>query len=221
MAKLDALRRNPFFRYLAPFFLFMLLGSLQDLVTGEAVWCVYALKLVAALGLFGWCFSGRWHEIEGRFDPLAILTGIAVLVVWITWCKLFPGGTPAMFNPAAFHSPVWLAVAIIVRITGACIAAPLLEEIVWRSFIMRFFIKEDFLSVPLGTYSAFSFWLTVLTFAFMHPLWQWGAAIFAGFAYSFYLVRSKNLAGCIIAHGVTNFGLAMYILISGEWALWN
>ncbi len=112
-------------------------------------------------------------------------------------------------------------IAIALRIAGACIMAPLLEETVWRSFIMRFMIKEDFLSVPIGTYRFYSFGFTVLTFAAVHPIWQWGASIFAGMAYGLYLVRSKNLKGCILAHAVTNFGLALYIVMTGEWGLWN
>jgi hypothetical protein len=34
------------------------------------------------------------------------------------------------------------------------------------------------------------------------------------------LVRTKSIGACIIAHGVTNFLLGLYVLRTHEWFFW-
>jgi hypothetical protein len=44
--------------------------------------------------------------------------------------------------------------------------------------------------------------------------------IIAGLLYGFLLIRQKNLKGVILAHGVTNCGLGIYIVVTGNWMFW-
>jgi len=34
-----------------------------------------------------------------------------------------------------------------------------------------------------------------------------------------YIIR-KDLLSCMVAHGTTNFGLALYVYYTGHWQLW-
>jgi hypothetical protein len=42
----------------------------------------------------------------------------------------------------------------------------------------------------------------------------------AGLAYNAWLVRTRNLADCILAHAATNACLAAYVLRAGAWSYW-
>jgi CAAX prenyl protease-like protein len=84
---------------------------------------------------------------------------------------------------------------------------------------MRWLVKEDFLKVPLGAFSATSFWLVAVLFASEHgPYWEVGLA--AGIAYNWWIVRTRNLADCILAHAVTNACLSAYVLFAAQWQYW-
>ena len=80
---------------------------------------------------------------------------------------------------------------------------PILEELFWRGWLMRWLIDNDFLKVPLGTYVPSAFWIVALLFASEHgPYWEVGLA--AGIIYNWWMIRTRNLADCISAHAVTN-----------------
>lgn len=215
-------RHNPYIRYLAPFCVFLLASAAQGAASSpEMFWLLYAIKIVATLLAIFYCFKGYRQEIAGRFDPWAVVVGVAVLIPWIINYHAWPAPADigaAAFDPAAV--PAVLAPAILIKLIASSLVIPVIEELTFRSFLMRVFIKNDFLSVPLGSYTALSFWATVAAFAAMHPAWQWDVAALAGIAYGAYLVKTKNLVGCMIAHGTTNLGLGLYVIITGTWELW-
>jgi CAAX prenyl protease-like protein len=59
---------------------------------------------------------------------------------------------------------------------------------------------------------------SALLFGVEHDLWL--AGIIAGLAYGWLYVRTGNLWSPILAHGVTNLLLGLWILATGEWRLW-
>jgi CAAX prenyl protease-like protein len=78
---------------------------------------------------------------------------------------------------------------------------------------------NDFRRVPLGAYTASSFWIGSLLFASEHgPYWEVG--LIAGIAYNWWIVHTKSLANCILAHAVTNGCLSVYVLATGQWRYW-
>jgi CAAX prenyl protease-like protein len=84
---------------------------------------------------------------------------------------------------------------------------------------MRYAIRADFESVPVGQYAAVSFWAVALLFAAEHgPYWEVG--LIAGVAYNWWLVRTRNLADCMLAHAITNALLAGYVLLFDQWQYW-
>ena len=81
-------------------------------------------------------------------------------------------------------------------------------------------IDKDFERVPLGTYQPFSFWITAVLFASEHGSF-WGVGLLAGVAYNWWMLRTRNLADCVLAHAVTNACLAGYVLFWGRWEYWG
>ena len=68
---------------------------------------------------------------------------------------------------------------------------------------MRWLINPDFLKVPLGAYQAGAFWIVAVMFAAEHgPYWEVG--LLAGIIYNWWMLRTRNVMDCIIAHAVTN-----------------
>ena len=161
--------------------------------------------------------------------PLAsVLLGIGVFVVWVGPDLLFPGYRHHWLFENAFLGKAEASIApelrgnipfLALRATSSFLAVPILEELFWRGWLMRWIIKPSFLEVPLGTYAASAFWITAVLFASEHgPYWEVGLA--AGILYNWWAIRTKCLADCILAHAVTNAILSAYVLFRGEWQYW-
>ena len=161
--------------------------------------------------------------------PIAsIALGAFVLGIWIAPDLLWHGYRDAW----PFHNSV-TGVArstlsaplksngffMVVRVLESAVLVPVLEELFWRGWLMRWIIRPDFETVPLGQYTAFSFWAVAVLFASEHgPYWDVG--LIAGIAYNWWMVRTRNLADCMLAHGVTNALLAAYVLLFHQWQYW-
>lgn len=154
--------------------------------------------------------------------------GVLVFVIWVAPDVLWPGyrehwlfsnaltGAPRSSIPAELRANFLFTV---MRATSSFLLVPVLEELFWRGWMMRWLIAKQFRSVPIGAYTAESFWIVALLFASEHgPYWEVGLA--AGIVYNWWLVRTRNLADCIVAHAVTNFCLSAYVLYSGQWQYW-
>ena len=96
---------------------------------------------------------------------------------------------------------------------------PILEELFWRGWLLRWLINPDFQKVPIGKYTPLAFWSVALLFASEHGAY-WDVGLAAGIIYNGWMIRSRSLADCILAHGVTNALLAAYVLLSGQWQYW-
>jgi len=105
-----------------------------------------------------------------------------------------------------------------VRLLGSSLVVPVMKEMFWRSFLMRYLINPDFRSEPIGAFTRFSFLEVAVLFGLEHHRVIVG--IIAGLLYCLLLIRLKNLKGVIIAHGVTNLGLGIYIVITRNWMFW-
>ncbi|WP_317201431.1 CAAX prenyl protease-related protein [Janthinobacterium sp.] len=209
----------PFAVYIAFIFIADMLGRLgwaaQDLR-----W-LYAVKIAAVAAVLLAC---RRHYTELRWRPLgaaalltALFTGVVVLVLWISlnadWMVI---GASAGFDPRNNGAIDWLMVAI--RIGGAALVVPVMEELFWRSFLMRWIDTPKFLDLDPARVGVRGFIVTVILFGFEHNLWL--AGIVAGVAYSVLYMRSQNLWSPILAHGVTNGLLGVWIISTGQWTYW-
>ncbi len=155
------------------------------------------------------------------FDYLiAVVSGLLALVVWICMENILPQqGVDTDFNPYLFNwHPVVVWALIAVRLIGAAVVVPLMEELFWRSFLLRYIINPDFKKVALGTFSWFSFTAVVILFGVEHHRVIQG--MIAGVIYTGLVIRQKSLRGCVIAHSVTNLGLGVYVIATQSWEFW-
>jgi CAAX prenyl protease-like protein len=92
---------------------------------------------------------------------------------------------------------------------------PPLEEVFWRSFLYRWFVRTDFQNMPLNRFHPTSFIVTSLLFGFEH--YQWLAGVLCGFAYQGLVLRKNRLGDAITAHAITNFLLGVWVAWRGDW----
>ncbi|MBU3666162.1 MAG: CAAX prenyl protease-related protein [Chthoniobacterales bacterium] len=225
--------RRAFVAYIAPFAVFMAGLALVSAVgsfapeEGGPLWLsdpkywVYPLQTIACGALLLWFWKAyewgdKWHVIAG------IAAGLLVLALWISPQWLL-GAAPRNdgFNPDLFaeSSALWWT-TVGMRFLRLVVVVPLLEEIFWRGFLLRYLIKEDFTKVPFGTFSWFSFGIVTVMFGLAH----WGPdfvpALLTGAIYNLLAVKTRSLACCVIAHAVTNLGLGIYIMQTKQWGFW-
>jgi len=221
MKKWNELYNTDWFPRAMPFAVFMLFVVLESFFQ-SAVYLIYIVKTIT-VGLILLHFRDRYTEIARTASLkdifVAAVIGIIVFVLWIniTW-DFAMIGKPSANNPYALPGKEILYPVIFFRIFGSAIVVPVMEEIFWRSFFIRWIDHHDFMKTPLGTFTLRSFIISVLLFGSEHSLWL--AGIMAGIFYNLLLYYRKNIFLCIISHAVTNFILALYVLATNRWMFW-
>lgn len=204
-----------------PFAVFMAFVMMESAFT-EHVFLIYIVKTIV-VGLILLHFRSKYSEINKSISfndiCIAVILGIIVFILWInmTWDFAILG-SPRSNNPYKLLSKEAFYIAIFFRIFGSAIVVPVMEELFWRSFVIRWIDNHNFTLIPIGTFSITSFITTVLLFGSEHSLWL--AGIIAGIFYNLLLYYRKSIFLCIISHSVTNFILGIYVLYSGRWMFW-
>jgi CAAX prenyl protease-like protein len=230
----SATARADLWAWVGPFALFMgflalasLIGKFaQDLprpaflLSNPEYW-IFPVQTLAC----GWLLARHWH----RYDfhgwtalPAGLLAGILAFLIWIA-PREWLGGDPRMdgFNPELFvGNPVAYWTTLGFRLVRLVVIVPLLEEIFWRGFLMRYLIRNRFTSVPFGTYAPLAFLAVAGAFALVHDGADRIPALLTGLLWNALAVRTRSLGACVLAHAVTNLLLGIYILRTGQWGFW-
>ena len=209
--------------YVFPFVLFLLLTELARFVPDWSH--VLYIGKAMTVGALLWFWRREYAaDISLKLSSyeclLAVFSGLLVLIIWIVPEEyLLQLSGHSGFDPFAFGwSSAGTKGLIAVRLLGAAIVVPVMEELFWRSFLMRYLINPDFRSVPVGAFTWFSFMGVAIMFGLEHHRVVVG--IIVGLLYNLLLIRQKKLKGAILAHGVTNLGLGIYVLLTGSWMFW-
>jgi CAAX protease family protein len=151
---------------------------------------------------------------------LAVLVGLVAIVIWIGIDSFYPkmGKAVAPFDPMTIQSVAQRNVFLAFRVFGAVIVVPLMEELFWRAFLIRWLVNENFKSVAVGTFTWTSFAVTVALFGAEH--YQWLAGLICGALYNWLYYRRKDVFACVMAHAVSNAALAAWVLAQGDWKFW-
>jgi CAAX prenyl protease-like protein len=212
---------------IAPFGAYVLFMVLADLLerlgwkAQELLW-LYPAK-VTLVALLLWRYWATYHELRGQTSvsfrtlALGLVTGTLVFVVWVTldaeWMTL---GTPGGFDPRREESLDWALVAV--RLGGAALVVPIMEELFWRSFLLRWLVNHDFLRVQPACVTFVAFSLSALFFAIEHHFWF--AGLIAGAAFNTLYMRTVSLWCAVTAHAVANALLGIWVLNTGSWTYW-
>jgi len=211
--------------YIAPFLVFVSLLALEQGLGLNPLWA-YPLRLALVLATLA-AFSRPLLKFRFALPAASIGIGLLVFAVWVAPGILFHYRHHWLFENSLTHFGAgslreglrcnfgFLAL----RIAGSTLVVPVVEELFWRGWLMRWAIASDWREVPLGTYRASSFWLVALVFGSEHGRY-WEVGLAAGVIYNWWLVRTKSLGDCVLAHAVTNLALGIYVVAAGQWQYW-
>ncbi len=218
--------------YVAPFVIYLvgtaLVGRFSESVYPVG-YSLVAMAVAASLCVLVWgkgIVKPHWRV------SWAIVFGFVGIIYWIVICHLQPEqklgallpdflkpGERVAYNPFEQLGDglrVWAF--IVVRGLGLAVLVPLAEELFWRGFLLRWFIDPEWEKVQLGEYNLQSCLLVTFMFTLAHP--EWLAAAGYCLLLNGLLYWKKDLWLCIVAHGVSNLVLAVYVLATGQWVLW-
>jgi len=212
-----------------PFAAFMVLLAVRGALSVDGAagldprW-IYGATVLIVGGLLAW-FWREYGELVRQTLPsaseaaLALGVGLVVFALWITldapWMRI--GEPSASFVPTdAAGALIWPLVVL--RWIGATLLVPVMEELFWRSFLMRWLQSPQFETVVPQRVGPKAVLLSTFVFVLAHTLWL--AAVVAGLAYAWLYVRTGKLWVPVIAHAVTNGVLGVWVVMTGKWAFW-
>lgn len=221
--------RRVFVAYVAPMVTFLvLLAAVSGAKSiGTAWWLqsaeywIYPLQTVVCGAQVLW-FRREYETLAPRRVWVAIAIGLGVFLLWIAPQAFF--GQPARtvgFNPdvfAAHRGLYWATVSL--RFLRLVVVVPIVEEIFWRGFLLRYFIDEKFTRVSVGAFSWLSFGAVTIGFMLVHAAADWPAAMVTGALYNFVAYRTRSLGACVVAHALTNALLGGWIMATKQWGFW-
>jgi len=222
----------PVWPYVLPMAGFLALTALEgQLPTGpggapHARWypVVYSAKLAAVVALL-WAGRRVFGDLKARPTPagwlLSIGLGLAVTAAWIGLDGRYPMikalGRRTAFDPQAL-APAARFLFLAVRMVGLVLVVPLIEELFYRSFLMRWLVNPDYLNVPIGRVTPLGLAATTAVFGFSHP--EWLPAVLTGLAWGWLVARTHSVLACVVSHAVANLALGVYVLATGSWKYW-
>jgi uncharacterized protein len=221
--------RSPSVPYVGPFVAFLVLLALSRWVALPplAVQLGFVIAMLAVIAILT-RGSVTWRDLRVTNWGGSLLLGVAVFVLWIGPDLLFPnyrhhwlfdnslmGHVQAGLSAESHDQPamLWL------RAFRAVAIVPVIEELFWRAWLMRWLISVDFLTVPLGTYAPMAFWIVAILFASEHGSY-WDVGLATGVIYNWWMLRTKSLGDLVLVHAVTNACLSLYVVLAGKWEYW-
>jgi uncharacterized protein len=208
----------------AVFVLFIAIEQLTGFFAPDWGWdtrWIYPVKTLVVVACLGWYWrTYRELRIEGPYAPstwlLALFAGAGVFLLWINleWASLTDAGG---YNPLDAGGNVEMSL-VAFRLAGATLLVPVTEELFWRSFLLRWLERQDFLSVDPQRLGVRALVLSSIFFALEHNMWL--AGLIAGLAYGWLYVRTGKLWIPIVAHGTTNGLLGVWVLRTQQWQFW-
>jgi CAAX prenyl protease-like protein len=177
------------------------------------------------VGLLAWRYRATWNDFRPwprvTTAALAIVIGIVVWAMWIGLDGRYPAikflGTRGSFD-LGLLTPARRGAFIVVRMLGLVVLVPVVEELFWRSFLMRWLVDPEFQKVPIGTVTPVAAVVTSIMFAMAHP--EWLPALLTGALWAWLLWHTRSLAACAISHAVANLALGIYVIATGDWKYW-
>jgi uncharacterized protein len=208
---------------IAPFALFMALLIVRSQAPADGAWgfdpqWFYGLSIALAGAVLAVCWReygelARQTLPDARESLLAVAAGGLVFVLWIhldaAWMTI--GSPSAPFRPLD-------ELQIALRFIGAALLVPLIEELFWRSFLMRWLEQPVFQGVAPQRVGARAIVLSSFVFTLAHTLWL--AAAIAGLVYALLYVKTGKLWVAVIAHAVTNAALGVWVVATSSWQYW-
>lgn len=208
--------RNPSVPYLLPFASILAAGMVSRAVSARFEW-LYPLRFVAAAAVI-WICRRAYRELKWKPGWLAPFAGSLVFLMWIALDR----GSHADNGIAAGLAslpPLARTGWLFFRVLAAVVTVPVAEELAFRGFFLRWLVNSNFELVDFRRFTWFALLTSSVLFGLMHGQ-HWLAGTLAGLIYAAMMLRRGSIGDAVVAHATTNFLLAAWVLIEGNWQLW-
>ena len=210
--------------WVLPMGLFILANVVEGKVSPSIYPVLYIGKILVVTLAAVWA-SRAWRA-DLRLGPasmgVGLVSGLIGLALWLA-IDLIPYprlGERTGFDPFRQITDSGLrSVFLATRFFGLALLVPVIEEVFWRGFGLRFAADQDKWSdLAHGSTGLVPALIVSGVFAFAHP--EWLAALVYGLGLALLLRKTGNLGACLVAHVVTNLLLGLWVVSRGAWHLW-
>ncbi len=236
----------PFAVFMGFMLVLMMLGYLIEWKHPDAPWWrqdpaqfVYPVQSLTTLGFLIYYWRSYTFNWSLKWTLLGIVFGAVGIGFWLlptTLYDLWKLDAPTHgalrllgvaarkegFDPGIFHHPVAYWSSLGFRFFRAVVIVALVEEILWRGFMMRFVCdwEGDFWKQPFGRPHWLSYLIVTGLFIIAHdPIDYAGAFVYGSLTYLL-CIWSKNLGACVIMHATANLLMGVYAMAYGKYGLW-
>jgi exosortase E/protease (VPEID-CTERM system) len=203
--------------YVAPLLAALFAALVTSIWSDDALDRWYVARILAAAGVL-WLVR---RELPPRSIAPSWLPVVAAAITCAAWVALVPVDAAARASLAAALQGLGAAERwawIAVRVVGSCLVIPAVEELAFRGFLLRWLVSPEFERVPPRTWTWSAVLVSSLAFGVLHGHWILGTL--AGLVFAVVLLVRGRLSDAILAHGLTNAGIAFTVLAFGRWDLW-
>jgi membrane protease YdiL (CAAX protease family) len=205
----------------------------------------YAVKSVICAALFIWLKPWRvYSTLKSRNILPALLIGVGVAVIWIVpelpqiggsfpalqdfyhcWLIMPPASLPAYYpelppgHSSWSYAPQYAGWFLtVMKLIGSSCVIAVIEEFFFRGFLYRWQSYGKFWLQPLNEFDMQPFLIMVVVFGMEHDRWFMGMV--AGAVYGLFVIMRGDIWAAALAHGVTNFLLGLYVIITQQYGFW-
>ena len=179
-------------------------------------------RLLIGAGLIALALMYLWRkklfpDIKSVTANHNLLIGaIAGILVFSQWYILIILGIlqPEQINIFALWEGVRAYIIIVFIAVTFTLIFPIANELFWRAFLLRYFIKQDFMTIPIGYFNAFSFVMVIILSGLPTSNYTLHLVI-SNIIYTSLVLWRKNIYCSIIAHTITNAGI-LFISIAKQ-----
>jgi len=208
----------------APMILFIGLNVVEGKLPANLYPFAYIAKIAVVLLVLGLTAKAWTSELAASRTALitGAIFGVVGIALWIGIEKIpYPHvGGRSSFDPfTAIPDWTFRYLWIATRFIGLAAVVPIVEELFWRGFLVRYIDNmDDFRKVIAGNHSWVATGIVTAAFASIHP--EWLAAVAYALLTDQLLRRTKSVGACMVMHAVTNLLLGVYVVVTKSWHLW-
>ena len=209
---------DPIFWYLLPFLAMQAASMLSKASSAGMEW-LYPLRVLAAAAAI-WPYRKKYAAMDWLRKPslFAIATAAAATIIWIFFSARLPynpGPMPHLQSAPLTVSIAWLSF----RVIGGVLAAPFVEELAFRGFLLRRIQSPEFASLDPRRCGWLAIAISSAVFGLLHGS-QFIPGTIAGALFAAAYIRSGKLGDSVAAHALTNLLLAVVVAGTGDWRYW-
>jgi len=203
--------------YVAPLIATLATALATSMTTEGALDAWYFARALAGAGAL-FLVRGSLPRASFPSSPaVPVVIAAVVAVVWISWSP--QGGGEELASALARIDPATRWAWIAARVIGSCTVIPVVEELAFRGFFLRWLVSPEFDRLPSRAWTWPALILSSLAFGAIHE--QWILGTFAGLAFGVARLWRGRLSDAIFSHALANAAIAAAVLLSGRWGLWG